>query len=184
MKINNEIRSKLNLQQWRSTQDTIEWFNKLSITEDSVFIQLDIEDFYPSISRELFDKALDFASKHFKISQEEKDIILNSRKSLLFNDQRPWIKKTGEFDVTMGAYDACELCELVGLLLIYDMRETFPSLNFGLYRDDGAAEHKKLPGPQMARLDKDIKALFKKHGLTATVEMEMTVMLTTAFGKY
>ena len=34
-KINFQIRSSLNLQQWRSTQDTIDWFKNLNITKDS-----------------------------------------------------------------------------------------------------------------------------------------------------
>ena len=70
-KINFQIRSSLNLQQWRSTQDTIDWFKNLNITKDSFFLQLDIVDFYPSISKELSDKALEFASNFERITDEE-----------------------------------------------------------------------------------------------------------------
>jgi hypothetical protein len=38
--------------------------------------------------------------------------------------------KKGEslFDVTMGSYDGAEVCELVGLYLLHQMREKFSSL--------------------------------------------------------
>ena len=62
-RINNEIRSKLKLQQWRCTKEPIEWLKALQTDNDQVFLQLDIEDFYPSISVNLFNKAIEFAKK-------------------------------------------------------------------------------------------------------------------------
>ena len=39
---------------------------------------------------------------------------MQSRKSLLFSDGEPWVKKDEEndFDVPMGCYDGAELCQL------------------------------------------------------------------------
>ena len=49
-----------------------------------------------------------------------KKIINNARKSLLFNKQQTWIKKeSGLFNVTMGAQDGAEVCELIGSFLLY-----------------------------------------------------------------
>ena len=62
-KINSEIRVKLGLQQWRSTTDTLNWFKNLRNKTRLKFLQLDIVDFYPSITEELFNDALDFASQ-------------------------------------------------------------------------------------------------------------------------
>ena len=41
---------------------------------------------------------------------------MNARRSFLFHNSEPWIKKeNSKFDVTMGAFDEAEVCELVGL---------------------------------------------------------------------
>ena len=39
---------------------------------------------------------------------------MNAKKTLLFNNDVPWVKKDapgGLFDVTMGSYDGAEMCE-------------------------------------------------------------------------
>ena len=102
-KINSEIRVKLGLQQWRSTTDTLNWFKNLRNKTRLKFLQLDIVDFYPSITEELFNDALDFASQTVDISAETRQILMNSRKSILYHNDSVWKKVTGLFDVTMGA---------------------------------------------------------------------------------
>ena len=47
-KVNTHLRTILNVNQWRNTQNVIEWFG----------ISFDIVDFYPSISEDLLDQAL------------------------------------------------------------------------------------------------------------------------------
>ena len=67
------------------------------------------------------------------------------------------------------------------------MREKFPALNFGLYRDDGLAVHKRIPGPQLERCKKDITGLFRNNGLEITIStglksvdfLDVTFNLTT-----
>ena len=118
------------------------------------FMQLDIVEFYPSITEELLSKALDFAELHTAISSEDHQIIMHSRQALLFTqDERgrktAWTKKNSTFDVTMGAPDGAEVCELVGLFLLNEVKQNFPELNFGLYRDDGLAEHRRIGGRQV-----------------------------------
>ena len=151
-------------------------------------MQLDIVDFYPSISKSLFNKALDFAKNLTTITADEEKILTNARKSILFFNNSVWKKKTadGLHDVTMGSYDGCELCELVGLLILKRMSEQFPDLNFGLYRDDGLGVHRRLPGPQLERMKKDITALFKSLELKITIETKLTVVdfLDVTFNLY
>ena len=44
---------------------------------------------------------------------------MHARKSHLFNQDHVWIKKDGGlFDVTMGAFDGAEVCELIGTYLL------------------------------------------------------------------
>ena len=45
------------------------------------FISFDVVDYYPSIIEELLNKALDFASLHTIITQEEREIILHAKRS-------------------------------------------------------------------------------------------------------
>ena len=68
------------------------------------FISFDIADFYPSISENVLDQALSWASNLEHISKDI-SIIKHARKSLLFNDGKPWIKKdnTSLFDRTIGS---------------------------------------------------------------------------------
>ena len=75
----------------------------------------DVENFNPSISLELFNNTIKFASEKCTISENDLSIIMQSRKTLLLNDKQPWVKKTGteNFDVPMGCYGGAEVCELV-----------------------------------------------------------------------
>ena len=76
----------------------------------------DIENFYPSFSEYLFIKAIQFARQITEITEEDINLIMQARKTLLFNDGIPWVKKEGneDFDVPMGCFDDAEVCELVG----------------------------------------------------------------------
>ena len=56
-------------------------------------MQFDIEEFYPSISKELLQKATNYASTSVRISNEKINLIMHSRKSLLFDINNIWIKK-------------------------------------------------------------------------------------------
>ena len=57
----------------------------------------------------------------------EKVMVLNARKSFIFKDGNPWVKKndTGEdkmFDIPMGSYDGAECSDLVGLFLLEQLK--------------------------------------------------------------
>ena len=82
-------------------------------------MQFDLEELYPSISKELLLTATTYAKTLVNISDEETNTIMHSRKSLLFNNTDIWIKKNGDldFDVTMGSFDGAELCELLRIAM-------------------------------------------------------------------
>jgi len=71
----------------------------------------------------------------------------------------------------MGSYDGAEICELVGLYLLNQMKNAFPVIDFGLYRDDGLGNYKRMPGPQAEKMRKNIIKLFKDNGLRITIVM-------------
>ena len=76
--------------------------------------------FYPSISEELLIEALTWASNYDEITDKEKEIIIQAKKSLLFNGNETWCKKSSNslFDVTMGSFDGAETCELIGSYIL------------------------------------------------------------------
>ena len=79
--------------------------------------------------------ALKWAGKFVTVTSSEINAIFQARKSLLYHNNTPWTKNSGQFDVTMGSYDGAEVCELVGLYILSQMQHL--NLDKGLYRDDG-----------------------------------------------
>ena len=51
-------------------------------------------------------------------------------------------KESGLFDVTMGAYDGNEVCELAGSFLLHQLSNKYNKKDIGLYRDEGLAVFK------------------------------------------
>ena len=138
--INTKLTQTTKVNLWRSTSDAIEWFKTIPEKNKHAFITFDVCDFYPSISEQLLLKALDYASAFTNITQQDRDIIIHAKRSLLSHQNSPWIKKdtANMFDVTMGSYDGAETCELIGLYMLSLIGPKFRN-HVGLYRDDGLA---------------------------------------------
>ena len=116
-------------------------------------------------------KAIAFAEKHIAISDEDKELFLHTKKSFLFNDDQPWIKKeNSSFDVTMGSYDGAETCELVDLYLLSLCTKVIPCL--GIYRDDGLAVTRST-ARQREKLKQELIKVFQKEGLRITTEANL-----------
>ncbi len=136
------------------------------------FISFDTVDFYPSISENLLDQALSWASNLAIITKDEISIIKHARKSLLFNDGKPWTKNDSNslFVVTMGSYDGAEICELVGLFILNKLGQKFGKENIGLYRDDGLAIIKSKSACLADKTRKELHKCFEQFGLKITPE--------------
>ena len=131
--VNKEHWYKLNLNQSKKTEDFIDWFNCINDKQHYKFVIFNNKDFYPSIKESSLKQYLDLAEKYIKVSNEDKAIIKHARTSLLFNKQQTWIKKeSGLFDVTMGAYDGAEVCELAGIFILYQLSPICDKNNMGL----------------------------------------------------
>ena len=85
-------------------------------------------------------------------------------KIVIFNNQQTWIKKeeSGLFDVTMGAFDGAEVCELVGNFLLYEISKKYDQQNVGLYCNDGLKNVKKSKRSTIRENEK------KKFGKSST----------------
>ena len=188
--INTSIIDSTKINQWKNTSSVLKWFNSLESKNSLSFICFDVCEFYPSITEKLLSDALDFATKYRRITEHEREIILQAKRSLLFSDDCPWEKRSANnlFDVTMGSFDGAETCELVGCYLLSLLTKKYGQ-NIGLYRDDGLAALKGNP-QEVERIKKDICKVFRDHDLKITVEANTTkvnfldVTLDLQSGKY
>ena len=159
-----ELRIKTCYNQWEDSSSAIKWFNSVKNEPNSRFIQFDIKDFYPSITEELLTAALDWAQNFVIITEEDRNIIIQCKKTFLYHNSEPWDKKVNpDCDVTMGSYDGAETCDMVGLFLLSKIQHL--GINVGLYRDDGLAVSTKTK-KQNDNIKKQITRIFKEHDLT------------------
>ena len=101
------------------------------------FVNFDVENFYPSISEKLLIDAINFAKSSANITEQDLSIIMQSRKTLLFQNSEPWVQKLGieNLDVPMGCYDGTKLCELVGSFILNKLTSIVSKSDTGLYSD-------------------------------------------------
>ena len=145
----------------------ITWFKNIKSKSSSSFIKFDIVDFYPSISKDLLLKAINFAKSVTPIQDKFIETILHSRKTLLFNKNDVWVKKDNpDFDVTMGSYDGAEVCELIGLYILDIFTKEFGHDKIGLYRDDGLSCFQNLSDAKSEKVKKKLCKIFKQSGLS------------------
>ena len=72
---------------WKNSYDTIEWFKKIKNKSKATFKQFDIIDFYPSITKNTLIDSINYARKYVEITEEQYDIILACRKTVLKNSR-------------------------------------------------------------------------------------------------
>lgn len=175
-KINRAIVSKTNINLWRNTGEVVEWFKSVQNKSESFFICFDVTEFYPSITEGTLKDALTFASRFTNISDNDIEIVLHARKSLLFHNNVPWTKKASgtSFDVTMGSFDGAEICELIGCMILSELQTLYGN-NIGLYRDDGLAAFNDTPR-NIEIIKKNICKIFSKYKLQVTIEANKRVV--------
>ena len=177
-RINKEIRYRTQYNQWQSSQQVLEWFNQIKNPTNFTFIKFDIVSFYPSITKKLLENAIEYARSidGITISKADEGMILQCRQSFLFSEGEPWKKKGNKnFDVPMGSYDGAEICELVGLYLLYKMIKKNPIFmkeRVGIYRDDGLAliELKNGGRTNERQIKPKLNQVFNEEDLKITIE--------------
>ena len=102
-RINQKVIASIGVNQLKNTSSVLTWFNNIPNKDQYSFIDFDVVDFYPSISIDLLNAALDFASNYDDITDDERKIIPHAKKSCLYNSREHWGKKTSSnlFDVTI-----------------------------------------------------------------------------------
>ena len=151
----------------------IEWYRNIKRKGQCSFVVFYIENFYPSISTKLFSEAVSFAKLYHDFTSDELEMIMHSRKTLLFWQDSTWVKKEGDedFDIPMGCYDGAEICELVGIYIQNKLCKLMNKKDFGLYRDDGLGILRNTSRPEADRKRKSIIKIFKECGLSITYEV-------------
>ena len=116
----------------------------------------------------MIEKAIKYAEKYTDISEDDKELFFHTKKSFLFSNNQPWIKKQNSgCDVTMGSYDGAETCELCDLYLLSLCTKVIPDL--GMYRDDGLAVA-RCTERQREKLKQELVKVFHEEGLRITIE--------------
>ena len=80
-KINNIVRENTKVNQWHNSDDVIKWFNSIKNEDKCAFIQFDIVEFYPSITKELLQKSL----QHLPTYLISNMILLRTRESHFYS---------------------------------------------------------------------------------------------------
>ena len=75
---------------------------------------------------------------------------------------------------TIGICNSAEICELVGLFVLYKFQQLNKIHNFGLNRDDELAVVNNMSGPQSQKIKKELHFLFKKFGLNLIIIYPVT----------
>ena len=141
--------------------DVLDWFEILENKIFLGFINFNVVEFYPSITENLFNDALDFVSTHIPILSSDREIFMNARVSLLFSQGDNW--------VTMGTIDGAECCEFIGIFMLHGIKQKFPELTIGLYRDAGLDACRRRGRGYIDRIRKGLIKLFEDHSLTITM---------------
>ena len=190
-RINVALRHKTNLNQWKSTNDCVKWFENIPNKRDFKFCKLDIQQFYPSIGQDLLKNSISWARNYVHISPQEEEIIMHCRKSFLFFNGDIFVKKDNpDFSVEQGSLDSAEISELVGQFILSQMSEIIPKEQHGIYRDDSLMVL-KTTGRGCAKFGEKLEKMFReKFNLKITFEANLTVVnfldvtLSLADGSY
>ena len=175
-KIVDEVREKTGLLQWKNTVSCLQWFDKLQNKSECHFIQFDVVNFYGSISKQLLEQTINWASTITDISEKTKEIIFHCRRTFLFYQGEPYVKKnTPDFDCPMGGFDSAEVCELVGLFILSKLSDLPAGITAAIYRDDGVVLS-RLTKFQTEAVKKKICDTFKDLGLNITISANKKII--------
>ena len=85
-------------------------------------------------------------------------------------------KDSSLFDVTMGAYNGTEVCEHVGIYLLFLLSSKCSKRNIGLYRDDGLAVYKNSSGTQSEKTKKMFQRIFNENDLQIEIKCNLKIV--------
>ena len=163
--------------QWTCTKDALDWFSKIKNKNCASFIQFDIIDFYPSITENTLDKAIQFAATLTEITMLDIKIIKHCRRSVLKSGGHTWIKNNcnqHSFDGPMGAYAL--VADLIGLYILHILNRCLNNDDVGIYRDDGLMVVRDSNGPKCNKIAKKITRAMKEKGFRVDIKSNIKIV--------
>ena len=154
-----QVKLITNLKQLKNSFAVLEWFKQIQNKQNKTFIQFDIETFYASITREIHNKALDWAANFVNITAEERNIILKSKESFFSQEISLGQKRPPQF----RCWNGC----LIGLFMLSELEKL--EANMGVYRDDGLLEANCLPR-EIEKLKQDIISIYQSNGFRISID--------------
>ena len=141
----------------------------------SSFANFDVENFYPSILIDLSTDAISYAKTITNILDDQLSLIMQWRKTLLFNSNEPCVKKTGEeiFEVPMGWYDGADVCELLGTYILNKLKNVGNKENIDLYRYDGLEIFQNISKADIEKKKKQTVKVFEDCTLSITLKFNL-----------
>ena len=163
---------------WGNSYETIEWFRRIKNKSKATFIQFDIIDFYPSITKNILIDSINYARKYIDITSEQYEITLACRKTVLKNNDSTWVKNgLDNFDVPMGGYDSSQIADLVGLYILNMLARIISPQQLGLIRDDGLLYILNSNGPLSSSIQKRIIRAFKFWGFKIEISSNIKIVI-------
>ena len=160
----------------QNSLDIIKWFQNIKHKKNIAFIQFDIIDFYPFLTKELLLQSINLAKNYTNITQEELD-ILACKKSVLINNYTTWEKMTtNNFEVTMGSFNSTQIADLVGIYIL-DTLGRFINLNsFSIYRDNCLISIPNSNKALTCKIQKQVIIAFKYMGLKIEISLNLKIV--------
>ena len=164
-----QVRSKSGLNLWKNTQECVRWFKSVQNKHNHYFVKLDLNSYYPSITKENLTAALNWARQYVTITNDQERIIIQTCRAAVLSEGQTWVKKgprnEERFSVTMGSYSGAEVCEVVTLHLLYQIVEAglMSRQQVGGFRDDLLGVTRATPR-QGDILKKKMHELFRRNG--------------------
>ena len=66
--------------------------------------------------------SIEYAKNPIEITDQNLAIIMQARKTLLFENTEPWVKKSGTKDFDVQCYDGTEVCKLLGSYMLTQLK--------------------------------------------------------------
>ena len=115
--------------------------------------------------------------KYIDITNEQYEIILACRKTVIKNNDSTWVKNGLEnFDVPMGGYDSSQIADLVGLYILNMLTRIISHQQACLYRDDGLIYIPNSNGPLSSSIQKRIIRAFKFLGFRIEISSNIKIV--------
>ena len=127
-----------------------------------------------------YGRAIRFVKRHFSITSEDIEAIFDRRKSLLYYNDEPWVKKgESNFNVILSAYDGAEVWELIGFFMLSILSKHISRNHIELYRDDSLAISKNFSIPRSRETQKNFQKVLKKNIKILLLNVTWKLLITS-----